>query len=97
MYLTGPVNDQAATAVGAQLLVLEAQDPHADITLYVNSPGGASVRACVRRVCAPNARARRVRSLWGQRHGCEARGALMGEERCGGAVLAAVSLSLIHI
>lgn len=45
MYLTGPVNDQAATAVGAQLLVLEAQDPHADITLYVNSPGGASVRA----------------------------------------------------
>ena len=47
MYLTGPVNDQAATAVGAQLLVLEAQDPHADITLYVNSPGGASVRACV--------------------------------------------------
>lgn len=41
IYLTGPVNDQAATAVGAQLLVLEAQDPHADVTLYINSPGGS--------------------------------------------------------
>ena len=39
--LTGPVDDQAAHRVVAQLLLLAADDPARDITLYVNSPGGS--------------------------------------------------------
>jgi ATP-dependent Clp protease protease subunit len=40
VFLVGPIVDQAANAVIAQLLFLESQDPKADIKLYVNSPGG---------------------------------------------------------
>ena len=39
--LTGEVNDEAAAAVVAQLLYLEAQDPDKDISFYINSPGGS--------------------------------------------------------
>ena len=39
--LTGPVDDQAAHRITAQLLLLAADDPARDITLYVNSPGGS--------------------------------------------------------
>ena len=40
IFLTGPVEDQMATLVCAQLLFLEAENPKKDIALYINSPGG---------------------------------------------------------
>ena len=41
IFLGGPINDPVANSVIAQLLFLESQDPKKDITLYINSPGGA--------------------------------------------------------
>ena len=35
------VNTAMASSVVAQLLLLEKQDPHAEITMYINSPGGS--------------------------------------------------------
>jgi ATP-dependent Clp protease protease subunit len=40
IFLGGPVTDQAANIVIAQLLFLEHEDPKKDIKLYINSPGG---------------------------------------------------------
>lgn len=40
VFLNGPVDDQVSASVCAQLLFLEAEDPEADITLQINSPGG---------------------------------------------------------
>jgi ATP-dependent Clp protease, protease subunit len=41
VFLGTPVDDQVANAVMAQLLLLDAEDPERDISLYVNSPGGS--------------------------------------------------------
>jgi len=41
IFLTGPINDEMANTIIAQLLFLEKVDPSSDITIYVNSPGGA--------------------------------------------------------
>jgi ATP-dependent Clp protease protease subunit len=41
IYLGDEVNHQTANLVVAQLLFLESKDPHKDITLYINSPGGS--------------------------------------------------------
>lgn len=41
VFLAGQVDDSAANVVIAQLLFLSNDDPHADISLYVNSPGGS--------------------------------------------------------
>jgi ATP-dependent Clp protease protease subunit len=41
LYLAGEVDDEAARRLTAQLLLLTADDPDRDITLYVNSPGGS--------------------------------------------------------
>ena len=41
VFLGGPINDEVANVVIAQLLFLEKADPTKDITIYVNSPGGA--------------------------------------------------------
>ncbi|MDR5753490.1 MULTISPECIES: ATP-dependent Clp endopeptidase proteolytic subunit ClpP [unclassified Caballeronia] len=41
VFLVGPVNDQTASLVVAQLLFLEAENPDKDIALYINSPGGS--------------------------------------------------------
>ena len=41
VFLVGPVNDMTANLVVAQLLFLEAENPDKDISLYINSPGGA--------------------------------------------------------
>lgn len=41
IMLSGPVDDQMANSVIAQLLFLDAQDPEKDIYLYINSPGGS--------------------------------------------------------
>jgi ATP-dependent Clp protease protease subunit len=41
VFLIGPVNDQTANLVIAQMLFLESENPDKDIFLYVNSPGGS--------------------------------------------------------
>lgn len=40
IFLTGPVEDQMASLVCAQLLFLEAENPKKEVALYINSPGG---------------------------------------------------------
>ncbi|WP_304607799.1 ATP-dependent Clp endopeptidase proteolytic subunit ClpP [Glaciimonas sp. PAMC28666] len=41
IFLVGPVNDQTANLIVAQLLFLESENPEKDISLYINSPGGS--------------------------------------------------------
>jgi len=41
VFLVGPVNDDSANLVVAQLLFLESENPDKDIYLYINSPGGS--------------------------------------------------------
>ena len=41
IFLVGPVNDQSANLVVAQMLFLESPDPEKDIHFYINSPGGS--------------------------------------------------------
>src|SRR3954449_9797580 len=63
VFLGQEVDDQIANLIAAQLLVLEAENPEEDISVYVNSPGGSAyagmaiydamqhVRCDVRTVC----------------------------------------------
>ena len=41
VFLVGPVTDQSANLVVAQLLFLESENPDKDISLYIDSPGGS--------------------------------------------------------
>ena len=41
VFLVGPVTDESANLVVAQLLFLESENPDKDIYLYINSPGGS--------------------------------------------------------
>lgn len=41
IFLVGPVTDQSANLVVAQMLFLESENPDKDIYLYINSPGGS--------------------------------------------------------
>ncbi len=41
VFISGPIEDETANLVIAQLLFLEAEDPDKDIHLYINSPGGS--------------------------------------------------------
>lgn len=41
VWLTGEINSEVADAVIAQILHLDAEDPDAEITLYIDSPGGS--------------------------------------------------------
>ncbi|MFN0000915.1 MAG: ATP-dependent Clp endopeptidase proteolytic subunit ClpP [Burkholderiaceae bacterium] len=41
IFLVGPVNDQTANLVVAQLLFLESENPDKEISFYINSPGGS--------------------------------------------------------
>jgi ATP-dependent Clp protease protease subunit len=41
IFLVGPVTDQSANLVVAQLLFLESENPDKDISFYINSPGGS--------------------------------------------------------
>ena len=41
VFLGSDVRDDNANAICAQLLLLSAEDPNADIWLYINSPGGS--------------------------------------------------------
>ena len=40
VFVVGPVNDNVASLVTAQLLFLESEEPKKEISLYINSPGG---------------------------------------------------------
>ena len=40
IFLVGPIDDNIASVVCAQLLFLEAENPKKDISMYINSPGG---------------------------------------------------------
>ena len=41
VFLRGEVNEQMANSIVAQLLFLEMEDPDAEISMYINSPGGS--------------------------------------------------------
>jgi len=41
VFLGGPIDDHVANLVVAQLLFLEMENPDADVSLYINSPGGS--------------------------------------------------------
>jgi len=41
IMLNGPVEDNMANLIVAQMLFLESEEPGKDINLYINSPGGA--------------------------------------------------------
>ena len=41
IFMVGPVNDQMANLIVAQLLFLESENPDKDISLYINSPSGS--------------------------------------------------------
>ena len=45
IFLGGPIDDNVANIVIAQLLFLENEDPKKDIKLYINSPGGSVTSA----------------------------------------------------
>ena len=40
IFVTGPIEDNMASSICAQLLFLEAEDKNKDINMYINSPGG---------------------------------------------------------
>lgn len=40
IFLGGPIDDQVANSIVAQMLFLDSDNPDADINLYINSPGG---------------------------------------------------------
>jgi ATP-dependent Clp protease protease subunit len=40
IFLGGPIDDQVANLVIAQLLFLQSEDPKKDVSIYINSPGG---------------------------------------------------------
>jgi ATP-dependent Clp protease, protease subunit len=41
IFLNGPIDDGVAALISAQLLFLESENPEKEISLYINSPGGA--------------------------------------------------------
>ena len=41
IFLVGPVTDETANLIVAQLLFLESENPDKDISFYINSPGGS--------------------------------------------------------
>jgi ATP-dependent Clp protease protease subunit len=41
IFVVGPIEDQMANLIVAQLLFLESENPDKDISLYINSPGGS--------------------------------------------------------
>ena len=46
IFIVGPVEDQMANLVVAQLLYLESENANKDIHLYINSPGASSLPGC---------------------------------------------------
>ena len=44
MFIGSAIDQATANQVCAQLILLEAEDPEKDISLYINSPGGLGHR-----------------------------------------------------
>ena len=40
IFLTGPIDDNIASLICAQILFLESENPKKEISFYINSPGG---------------------------------------------------------
>jgi ATP-dependent Clp protease protease subunit len=40
IFITGPIHDEVASLISAQLLFLESENPNKEISIYINSPGG---------------------------------------------------------
>src|SRR5690606_32543185 len=40
IFVTGPIEDNVASLIVAQLLFLESENPKKEISMYINSPGG---------------------------------------------------------
>ena len=51
IFLGGPIDDEQANIIVAQMLFLSNEDPTADINFYINSPGG-SVSAAMRSIAS---------------------------------------------
>jgi ATP-dependent Clp protease protease subunit len=45
IFLTGQIHDDLSSLICAQLLFLESENPHKDISIYINSPGGSVTSA----------------------------------------------------
>ena len=45
IFLTGNIEDEAASLISAQLLFLESENPNKDISFYINSPGGSPAQS----------------------------------------------------
>ena len=45
IFIGTPIDDNEANLIIAQMLFLASEDPKKDISLYINSPGAASLRA----------------------------------------------------
>lgn len=45
IFLTGQIHDDLSSLICAQLLFLESENPHKDISIYINSPGGSLISA----------------------------------------------------
>src|ERR1043165_3290414 len=43
--ISGPIDEELANLIVAQILFLEGEDPNRDISLYINSPGGSVTAA----------------------------------------------------
>ena len=43
IFIVGPIEDQMANLVVAQLLFLESENQNKDISIYINSPGGSVI------------------------------------------------------
>ena len=41
IFVVGPIEDQMANLIIAQMLFLESENPDKDVSLYINSPGGS--------------------------------------------------------
>ena len=74
VFIVGPVEDQMANLVVAQLLFLESENPDKDIHLYINSPGGSVSSGLVHLRHDAVHQARREHDLrrTGGEHGCGA-------------------------
>ena len=87
VFLGREVEEDIANVIVAQLLLLEADDPDADVSLYVNSPGGSAYAGMAIYDAMPARSAGRADDLL--RHGHVGGGDDRGRRRSGEAVRAA--------
>ncbi len=86
VFLGQEVDDQVANLIISQMLYLEAQDPEKDISLYVNSPGGAAYAGMAIYDVIQHVRPRRLHHLRGDGHVRRRHGSV---QRCAGEAVGA--------